>query len=113
MNAAPSSWSAIAASADGNQLVATVNGGGIYLWQNTPPPQVINDITLEGSDLVINASNGAAGHTYVVLTSTDLTTGDWVPVATNSLGRSGDFTITATNGVSPDASQQFYRLKAQ
>jgi hypothetical protein len=53
---------------------------------------------------------GAPGHTYVLETTTDLISlGDWLPVATNTLGTNGLWQFNddqATNFV-----QRFYRLK--
>ena len=45
--------------------------------------------------------------------STNLTLppSQWMQVATNVLDTSGDFTITATNAVDPNAPQSFYRLE--
>jgi hypothetical protein len=37
----------------------------------------------------------------------------WTPVATNTLNAEGNFTITATNAVNPNAPQRFYILKVQ
>jgi len=35
----------------------------------------------------------------------------WMPVATNVLNMNGNFTLTATNAVEPNALQRFYRLE--
>ena len=37
----------------------------------------------------------------------------WVPVATNVPGADGNFSITATNAVNPNALQRFYLLQLQ
>jgi hypothetical protein len=62
---------------------------------------------------VVNGENGLSGLSYVVLMSTNLTlpASQWTPVATNVLNTSGNFTITATNAVDPNAPQRFYRLE--
>lgn len=54
-------------------------------------------------------NNGQSGGAYLTLASTNLTLplNQWTPVATNSLSAYGDFTITATNAVNPNAPQQF------
>jgi hypothetical protein len=47
--------------------------------------------------------------------STNLTLplNQWTPVATNVPGGNGNFTITATNAVDPNAPQCFYILQMQ
>jgi PKD repeat protein len=80
-----------------------------------PPPAQpgITGISLSGSNLVINGTNGVSGQTYYVLTTTNLALprSQWLPVATNVLNSSGNFTITATNSVNINAPQQFYQLQ--
>jgi hypothetical protein len=70
-------------------------------------------IGLSGNNLLINGSNGMTGTTYNVLMSTNLTLplSQWTPVATNTLGVSGNFTITATNAVDPKSPQRFFILR--
>lgn len=76
---------------------------------------VITGIQLAGTNLVLNAGNGQAGGTYLTLMSTNLALplNQWTPVTTNLLSAYGDFTITATNEVNPNAPQQFYILQLQ
>lgn len=78
-----------------------------------PAQPSIAAISLSGTNLVINANNGLSGLTYLVLMSTNLTLppSQWMPVATNVLNTSGNFTLTATNAVDPNAPQRFYRLE--
>jgi hypothetical protein len=78
-------------------------------------PPIITGITLAGPNLVLNAGNGQAGGTYFTLMSTNvaLPLSQWSRVATNVLSLNGNFTISATNAVSPNASQQFYILQQQ
>jgi PKD repeat protein len=73
----------------------------------------IASFSLSGTNLVLNGINGQAGGSYYVLASTNLTLplSQWVPVATNVLNASGNFTITATNAVTPNLSQRFYILQ--
>jgi len=72
-------------------------------------------ISKSGANLVLSGSNGQSGGTYYVLTSTSvpLPLTRWVPVATNVLGASGSFTITATNTFTPTTPQRFYILQLQ
>ncbi|SRR6266446_3886385 len=87
---------------------------GMNLTGYSIPALDITSLALRETNLVINAANGVAGGTYEVLMSTDvrLPLNQWTPVATNVLTGSGDFTITATNAVSPGAPQRFFVLQA-
>jgi hypothetical protein len=73
----------------------------------------IAGISLSGTNLVVNGTNGLSGLTYSVLMSTNLTLpwSQWIPVATNVLNVDGNFTITATNAIDPNAPQRYYRLE--
>jgi hypothetical protein len=78
----------------------------------TPPP-FISGINLSGTNVIFNGTNGLTGGTYYVLTSTNLTLpfSQWSLLSTNVLGTGGNFTITATNALIPNAPQQFYILQ--
>jgi PKD repeat protein len=80
-----------------------------------PAKPGIAGLRLSGTNLVLNGSNGQAGRTYYVLTSTNLhlPLSQWTRVATNVLSASGNFTLTVTNTVSPNVPQRFYILQAQ
>jgi alpha-tubulin suppressor-like RCC1 family protein len=80
-----------------------------------PFAPIIVGISLSGTNLVLNGANGRSGGTYYLLTSTNLAMplSLWTPCATNVLGATGDFTITATNAVNPNDAQQFYILQSQ
>ena len=77
-------------------------------------PNLVN-ISLSGTDLVLDGINGVSGSTNYLLMSTNLTQplDQWTPVATNVLGASGNFTVTATNAVDPNAPRRFYILQLQ
>jgi hypothetical protein len=79
------------------------------------PVLTIIGVSLSGTNLVLNGSNGLSGRTYQVLASTNvaLPVSQWLPVATNVLNTSGNFTITATNVVNPSFPQRFYMLRLQ
>jgi hypothetical protein len=49
----------------------------------------------------------------LISTNAALPLGQWQPVATNELNTTGNFSITATNAVDPNAPQRFYILQAQ
>jgi uncharacterized repeat protein (TIGR03803 family) len=79
-----------------------------------PAQPGVASLSLSGADLVFNAINGQSGATYYVLMSTNLAlpASQWARVATNVLSASGNFTMTATNAVTPSAVQRFYLLEA-
>jgi hypothetical protein len=72
-------------------------------------------VSLSGTNLVINGINGVSGATNYLLMGTNLTQpiSHWTRIATNILGVSGNFTITATNEVSPEVPGRFYILQLQ
>ncbi len=84
-----------------------------FAIQPSAPP-FITGISLFGSDLTINGSNGVSGQTYYVLTTTNLALPGnlWVPVATNVLGAGGNFTLTVSNLVNASLPQSFFRLQS-
>ena len=74
----------------------------------------ISAISLSGTNLALSATNGVAGGTYYVLTSTNLAAplNQWTSIDTNVLGSGGNFTITVTNAANPNApSPQFFILQ--
>jgi hypothetical protein len=79
------------------------------------PEPAIASVSLSGTNLVINGSNGLSNRTYQVLASTNMViqVSQWLPVATNVLNANGNFTITATNVVNPNFPQRFYILRLQ
>jgi len=66
-----------------------------------------------GTNVVLNGTNGLAGGSYVVLTSTNvvLPLGAWVVIATNSFNGSGSFTATVPYSASDRS--RFYVIKSQ
>jgi hypothetical protein len=85
-----------------------------YNLEPVPRP-VITGINLSGSILTINGASGLASGTYSVLSSTDLALplNQWTPVATKTLGASGNFNITITNAVNGDDAARFFTLQLQ
>ena len=61
----------------------------------------LSAIAVAGTNIVLTVTNGVAGGTYYVLTSTNLGSpfSQWTPVATNVLTTGGPFGITLTNAV--------------
>jgi len=94
-------------------LTATAKKVRYYSGQTTRPAPALTGISLSGGNVVLNATNGIAGGTYYVLTSTNVAAplSQWLPVFTNILSASGSFILTTTNGFSPQSSQQFYILQ--
>lgn len=96
-------------------------GDGTLSDRHTPEqivprrPLSILGINLSGMNLVLNGSNGLAGGIYQVLMNTNSAqpVSQWTAVATNVLSASGNFTISATNAVDPNAPQRFYILQLQ
>ena len=78
-------------------------------------PPGIAGITLSGTNLVLNATAGLSGRTYFVFMGTNLAEplSEWALVATNVPGADGNFSLTATNAVNPNAPQRFYILQLQ
>jgi hypothetical protein len=78
----------------------------------TRPPPGLTGINFARGNVVLNATNGFAGGTYYVLTSTNVNTplNLWQPILTNVLGASGNFTVTVNSAL---ASRQFYILRVQ
>jgi hypothetical protein len=83
--------------------------------QSTSLVPFLTSFSFIGANLILNASNGVAGNTYFVLTSTNLTAplSQWSPIASNVLTASGLFTITATNAASKNTPHQFFILRGQ
>ena len=76
------------------------------------PAPGFTQIQVAGTNAVFNVTNGFIGGTYYLLTSTNVTTplSQWVPILTNVLGASGNFTLTASNSFSLNTRQRFYIL---
>ena len=89
--------------------------GAAATIQSTPTQPGIGAFNILGANLVLSATNGQAGRTYYVLTSTNVAApfNQWLAVLTNILSASGNFTITIPNTVTSAIPQQFYILKAQ
>lgn len=104
---------------DNNVLYGVTESGGGTIWGTvfkfTLPVLDLIGVNLSGTNLILDAQNGTAGVSYVVLASASLASplAQWTPVATNIPAASGNFTITLTNAVSPATPQQFYMLQAQ
>jgi autotransporter-associated beta strand protein len=92
-----------------------VNGRISVVGQTTIPtvPPGITNFSLSGTNLVINGTNGQAGATYFILTSTNvaLPLSQWKTIATN-VAAGNAFSFGATNAVNPVLGKQFYLLSS-
>jgi autotransporter-associated beta strand protein len=88
---------------------ADLNSQGVIRVVARPP--VFGGITSSGTDIVMSGSNGIAGGTYYVLTSTNLASPRelWIPLFTNQFGPAGEFSIT--NAFEPGTPARFYLLQ--
>lgn len=79
------------------------------------PVPGVTRTSISGTQLTLSVTNGLAGGTYLVLTSTDLTTplSQWTPLATNYLIANGNFTMTVPNAVNSSQPQRFFAIELQ
>jgi hypothetical protein len=70
---------------------------------------VISSTKVSGGNLIFGGSGGTAGAPYQVLTSSNLLSGIWVPIATNAFDSSGNFSVT--NVIAPGVPHEFYLIK--
>jgi hypothetical protein len=76
-----------------------------------PPQPRIKSINVASGKVVLSGTNGTAGLTYSVLSSTNLALplGSWTPLATDVFGTGGAFNWT--NAIDPAKPQLFYLIK--
>jgi hypothetical protein len=76
-------------------------------------PKIVGTSVSSATNLVINATDGLVGWTYVVLMSTNVTQAlsQWQPISTNLLSATGPFAVVATNAVSAASSKRFFALQ--
>jgi autotransporter-associated beta strand protein len=79
----------------------------------TVPPAITNFSLLNGTNVVLNGTNGQAGATYYLLSTTNVAAPivQWKTVATN-LGAGNAFSFTGTNAVNPALGKQYYMLSS-
>ena len=87
----------------------------VQVMPPAPPRPGITNLSLSGLNVVLNGTNGQSGRTYNTLMSTNvsLPVNQWTLVGISSLSADGDFSITATNAVSPNYSAEFFLLQLQ
>ncbi len=101
-NSAPAlNWTSVASSADGTKLVAA-SSQGIYVSQ---PPPALSIAWLDGN-LVLSWPPSALA--FALQESSDLTSTDWIAVATSPVFTNGQYRVI----VGPTNDSRFYRLKS-
>jgi hypothetical protein len=75
----------------------------------------ITNFDFSGGNALLNCTNGLAGRSYYLLTSTDISksASQWSVIATNVLQSNGIFSIEASNVVNLDELQRYFRVEAQ
>lgn len=73
---------------------------------STPTPVFTSEL-LSGGKLIVNGTNGTSSAQFRILQSTNLITGNWQPVYTNTFLGNGNFSYTNS---SPTNAASFYRL---
>jgi hypothetical protein len=68
---------------------------------------IIKNFQFSAGKFFFGGSGGVADANYVVYANTNLTTTNWIPVATNAFDGSGNFNVTNTI----NAPQDYYRIK--
>lgn len=96
-------------------ITATAKKVRYFSGPTTRPPPGLTGIGISRGNAVLSATNGFAGGTYYVLTSTNVNTplNQWQPILTNVLGASGNFTLTINNQLISQSPRQFYILQVQ
>jgi PKD repeat protein len=89
-------------------LGLSVPGPAISVYQ----PLALTGVSLSGTNLTLNGSNGISGLAYTVLTSTNLNLplNQWTPLVTNTWSTNGAFSVILTNVQNPPVPHRFYRF---
>jgi fibronectin-binding autotransporter adhesin len=93
-------WDTYALNANGTLRIVSTN----------QPPPAISGLTQSGGSLTITGTDGLAYDPCYLLTSTNLTAPNWIPVATNYFDATG--TVNFTNPVSTSELQRYFELQA-
>jgi len=96
-------------------LPATAKKIRWFSGPNTRPAPQVASIQVSGTNVTLIATNGYIGGTYYILTSTNLNTplAQWLPVVTNVLPATGNFSLTTSNSFSRNTPGRFYILRVQ
>jgi autotransporter-associated beta strand protein len=90
----------------------SVNGSLAIVAATVPHPPKIIGVSLSGTTLSIQGSNGVPNEAFTVLETTNLLTplNGWVPIQTNAFDSSGNFNLSLGTTNAP---QQFYSILMQ
>jgi hypothetical protein len=83
----------------------------IEVFGSIPAPVVISRPVVTGNGLIMSGSNGTAGSTYYVLSSTNVAAplSTWTRVSTNTFDANGNFSVT--NRINSNVHRLFYTLQ--
>ena len=87
-----------------------LNANGIASVEQLATP-TITSIQFSGANLSVGGSGGTGSSLFVIQCSTNLLTGEWMPLATNYFDAGGNFSETLTNVVNSARPQSFFRLQ--
>jgi hypothetical protein len=84
---------------------------GIISVEAATAQPVISGTVVSGGNLILSGMNGTAGGAYYLLTSTNLAAplNTWMPIATNTFGTGGTFSVT--NAINLGTPKQFYLIR--
>lgn len=96
-----------------NSMSLSLNAKQAKLFRLSPRPLTIKSSSASGNGVLLTGDGGIAGHNYVLLASTNLTTPaqNWTPIATNAFDATGKF--QTTNSINATKPQLFYRVESQ
>jgi hypothetical protein len=97
------------AGAAGN-LVDNSGVVGITFSSVPPSPGILTDISVNGTALTLQATNGTIGGQFVLLGTTNLVSPVWKPILTNNFDSNGNLNLT-TNVLNPAVPLEFFRLR--
>jgi hypothetical protein len=84
-----------------------VNGTVSVSGSSTPP--TISNLKVSGNNFIFSGTGGTQGNSYTVLSSTNLSLPSaWTPIATNTFGAAGTFSVT--NTISAGVPADFFRI---
>jgi hypothetical protein len=92
----------------GTGLAWRLSGGTISVVTGSSTVPVVGSAKIVSGSLVLTGSGGTPNGNYSVYATTNLVSGVWLPVLTNTFDASGNFAVT--NTVAPGVPAQFYRV---
>jgi hypothetical protein len=92
----------------GTGLAWQLSGGTLTVVTGSSTVPVVGSTKIVNGSLVLSGSGGTPNVTYSVYAMTNLVSGAWLPVLTNTFDANGNFTVT--NSLVPGVPQMFYRI---